>query len=65
MELLWDGGTKVYPNGPSHMTKIAATPIYGKNLKNLLLWNQKGDDLETWYTDRVLEYYQVQMMTLG
>ena len=24
------------------MTKIAATPIYGKNLKNLLLWYQKS-----------------------
>ena len=33
---------------PGHMTKMAAMPIYGKN-KNLLLWNQKADDLETWY----------------
>ena len=49
MELLWDGGTKVCSNGPGHMTKMAATPIYGKNLKNLRLWNQKADDLETWY----------------
>ena len=22
---------KVYSNGPGHMTKMAATPIYGKN----------------------------------
>ena len=29
----WDGGTKVCSNGPGHMTKIAAMPIYGKNLK--------------------------------
>ena len=49
MELLWDGGTKVCSNGPDHMTKRAAMPIYGKNLKNLLLRNQKADDLETWY----------------
>ena len=28
-----DGGTKVYINGPGHMTKMAAMPIYGKNLK--------------------------------
>ena len=28
----WEGGTKVYINGPSHMTKMAAMPIYGKNL---------------------------------
>ena len=31
------------------MTKMAAMPIYGKNLKNLFLWNKKADDLETWY----------------
>ena len=27
----WEGGTKVYINGPGHMTKMAATPISGKN----------------------------------
>ena len=27
-------GEKVYINGPGHMTKMAATPIYGKNLQN-------------------------------
>ena len=27
----WEGGTKVYINGPGHMTKMAATPIYCKN----------------------------------
>ena len=27
----WEGGAKVYINGPGHMTKMAATPIYGKN----------------------------------
>ena len=31
------------------MTKMAAMPLYGKNLKNLLLWNQTADDFETWY----------------
>ena len=29
----WEGGTKVYINGPGHMTKMAAMLIYGKNLK--------------------------------
>ena len=29
---------------PGHMTKMAATPIYDKNLQN-----QKADDLGTWY----------------
>ena len=28
-----EGGTKVCINGPGHMTKMAAMPIYGKNLK--------------------------------
>ena len=28
----WGEGTKVYINDPGHMTKMAATPIYGKNL---------------------------------
>ena len=28
----WEVGTKVYINGPGHMTKMAAMPIYGKNL---------------------------------
>ena len=29
----WEGGTKACINGPGHMTKMAAMPIYGKNLK--------------------------------
>ena len=29
----WEGGTKVCINGLGHMTKMAAMPIYGKNLK--------------------------------
>ena len=33
MEPPWDGGMKVFSNGPGHMTKMAAMPIYGKNLK--------------------------------
>ena len=28
----WEGGTKVCINGQGHMTKMAAMPIYGKNL---------------------------------
>ena len=28
----WEGGKKVNINGLGHMTKMAATPIYGKNL---------------------------------
>ena len=29
----WEGRMKVYINGPGRMTKMAAMPIYGKNLK--------------------------------
>ena len=51
MEPPWDGGTKVYSNGPHHndMTKMAAMSIYSKNLKILLLRNQRVYDLEIWY----------------
>ena len=40
---------KIYTNELGHMTNMATMPIYGKNLKNLLLQKQKADDLETWY----------------
>ena len=33
MDPRWDGGKTVCSNGPGHMTKMAATPICGKNLK--------------------------------
>ena len=49
MEPPQEGGTKVYINGLGHMTKMAAMPIYGKNLKNILLQNQMSYDLETWH----------------
>ena len=42
MELLWDGGTKVCSNGPSHITKMAAMAIYGKNLKKSSSLEPKG-----------------------
>ena len=45
----WDGGTKFYSNCPGNITKTAVMPIYGKNLKNLLLRNQKAYDIETSY----------------
>ena len=45
----WEGGMKVSINGPGHMTKMAARPIYGKNLKILLLQNRRADFHETWY----------------
>ena len=42
-------GMKINTNELGHMTKMAAMPIYGKNLKNLLLQNQLTNDLVTWY----------------
>ena len=49
MESPWDTGTKDCSNGPGHMTKMAAMPIYDKNLKKSSSRNQTADDLETWY----------------
>ena len=49
MEPPWVGETHVCSNGPGHTSRMAAMPIYGKKLKNLVLRNLKADDLETWY----------------
>ena len=40
------------------MTKMAAMPTYGKNLKKSSR-NQKADDLKLSMQHRVLKYYQV------
>ena len=42
MEPPWDGGMKICSNGPGHMTKMAAMPIYGKNLKKSSSVEPKG-----------------------
>ena len=42
-------GKKTCSNDLSHMTNMAAMPIYNKNLKNLLLQNQQTNDLKTYY----------------
>ena len=47
----WEWVTTVYINRPGQMTKMASMPIYGKNLKNLLLENQKSYDLKTSIAD--------------
>ena len=49
MESPWDWGTKVCSNGPGHMTKMAAMPIYDKNHKKSSSQEPNSDDLETWY----------------
>ena len=38
----WDGGTKVCSNGPGHMTKMTAMPIYGKHIKKSSYPETKG-----------------------
>ena len=40
---------KICINELCRMTKMAAMPIYGESLKNLLLQNQYTDDHEIWY----------------
>ena len=60
-------GTKVCLNGPGHMTKIAAMPIYSKNLKKSSSLEPKG----RWSWNLVCSIgcpstnIFVQMMTLG
>ena len=39
VEPLQDGGTKVCIIGPGHMTRMAAMPIYGKNLKKKIFFS--------------------------
>ena len=46
----YDKIAKNYTKHLGHMTKMAATPVYGKKpFKNLLLQNQEANDLGTWY----------------
>ena len=45
----WDGETKVWSNGLDHMTKMAAVPIYGKNLKIIFSGTKRPMTLECWY----------------
>ena len=50
MKTPYDKFAKIYTNCCGHMTKMADIPIHGRNpFKNLLLQNQKADDLGTWY----------------
>ena len=67
MKLLWDGGKKIYSNGLGHMTKLAAMPIFGKNLKKSSSPEPKGR--WPWKLVCNIGYSGttefVQMMTLG
>ena len=35
--------------GPGHMTISSAMQMLGKNYSKFFLWNQKANDLGTWY----------------
>ena len=49
MEPQWDGGMKVCLRGLGHMTKMAATPIYGKNPSRIFSRTERANDLVAWY----------------
>ena len=60
MESPLDGGTIVCSNGPGHMTRMAAMPIYGKNLKKIFFSGIKRPmTLKLGMQHRVLKCYQV------
>ena len=42
METPYDAGTKVCSNGLGHMTKMAATPIYGKTPLKILFFKTRS-----------------------
>ena len=57
MELLWDRGTKVCSNGPGHMTKMAAMPIYINKI--FFSGTKRSMTLKLGMKHQVLKYYQV------
>ena len=56
---------EVCSNGPGHMTKMAATPISGKNPLKIVLQYQKADNLGTCSIGDVGPTKFMQMMILG
>ena len=50
---------KIYAKYFGNITKVATTPIYGKNHLKNLLQNQKAGDLGTWYVAFWMLAYQV------
>ena len=59
VQALWVGVTKVPSNGHGHMTKMAAMPIYGKNLKIVFSRTEQPMILKFGMRHRVLECYQI------
>ena len=67
IKLLWDRETKTCSNGPGHINKMAAMPVYGRNLSKSSSPEQKGR--WPWIAVRSIECTSstksVQTMTLG
>ena len=62
MKYLCEGGTNVFINNPGHMTKMAATPIYGKNPSKFFFYGTTGPiSTKLGMKHRGLEYYNVFM----
>ena len=60
MEPPWEEGKKVYINGPVHMTKMAATPIYGKKPSKVFSYRTKGPMIMKFGIEHyVLKLYKV------
>ena len=57
---LKDGVINVYINNPGHMTKMAARPIYGKNLSKIFFSGTSGQiSRKLGLKHRWLKYYNV------
>ena len=57
---LKDGIINVYINNPGHMTKMAARPIYGKNLSKIFFSGTSGQiSRKLGLKHRWLKYYNV------
>ena len=64
MEPPWDGGMKVCSNGLGRMTKMAAMPIYSKNLKKIIFsGTERLMTLKVGMQHWVLEYYMYQIIS--
>ena len=60
MEPPWERGKKVYINGPGHMTKMAATPFYGKNLSKIFFYRTNSPMI----MKLGMEHYELKLYTV-
>ena len=56
----WEGETKVYTNGPGHMTKTAATSLYSKSLQKILSYRTSSPII----MKLGMEYYKLKFYTV-